>query len=71
VLVGKGCNASVLADSHSQGVDLLAQGRMRTRILDDLAHARKQPGIIQYRLAHSDTVLTQLSSFTNQPGCMG
>src|SRR6266403_5009834 len=71
VLVGKACNASVLVDGHSQGVDLLAQGRMRTRILDDLARAREQPGIIQHRLAYADAVLTQLSSFTNQPGCMG
>jgi hypothetical protein len=44
---------------------------MRTRIVDDRAHARKQPGIIKYRLAHADTVFTQLSSFTNQSGCMG
>jgi hypothetical protein len=58
VLVGEACNASVLVNRHSHGVDLLAQGRMRTRILDDLAHARKQPGIIQHRLAHTDTVLT-------------
>jgi len=71
VRVGEACNASVLVDGHSQGVDLLAQGRMPTRILDDFAHARKQPGIIQYRLAHFDAVLTQLSSITNQAGCMG
>ena len=71
MLVGEACNASVLVDGHPQGVDLLAQGRMRTRILDDLAHARKQPGIIQYRLAHADAVLTQLSSFADQAGCMG
>src|SRR2546429_9979725 len=58
VLVREACNASVLVDGHSQGVDLPAQGRMRTRILDDLAHAREQPGIIQYRLAHADAVLT-------------
>jgi hypothetical protein len=58
VLVGEAYNTSVLFNGHSQGVDLLAQGGMRTRILDDLAHARKQPGIIQHRLAHADAVLT-------------
>jgi hypothetical protein len=58
VLVGEACNASVLVDRHSHGVDLLAQGRMRARILDDIAHTRKQPGIIQHRLAHADAVLT-------------
>jgi len=31
---------------------------MSARILDDLAHARKQAGIIQHRLAHADAVLT-------------
>src|SRR5688500_999953 len=65
VLVGEAYSASVLVNGHSQGVDLLAQGRMRTRILDDLAHARKQPGIIQHRLAPADAVLIQLSSFAN------
>ncbi len=44
---------------------------MHTHIVDDIAHAREQPGIIQYRLAHANTVLSQLSSFTNQPGSMG
>jgi hypothetical protein len=43
-------------DYHSRGVDLPAQGRMRTHIIDHLAHARKQPRIIQYRLAYADTV---------------
>jgi hypothetical protein len=58
VLVGEACNASVLVYGHSQGVDLLAQGRMRTRFSNDLAHTRKQPGIIQHRLAYADAVLT-------------
>ena len=71
VPVGEAGNAGVLVDGHSCGVDLLAQGRMRTRILDDLAHARKQPRIIQHRLAHADAVLTQLSSFADQAGCVG
>jgi hypothetical protein len=31
---------------------------MRTRFSDDLAHTRKQPGIIQHRLAYADAVLT-------------
>jgi hypothetical protein len=58
VPVGEARNASVLVDGHSQGVDLLTQRRMRTRFPDDLAHARKQPGIIQHWLAHADAVLT-------------
>jgi hypothetical protein len=56
--IGELRSASLFVDGHSQGVDLLAQGRMRTRIPDDLAHARKQPGIIQHRLAHANAVLT-------------
>jgi hypothetical protein len=71
VVIGEARDAGVLMDYHSHGIDLPAQGRMRTHIVDDLVHARKQMGIIQYRLAHADTVLTQLSIFTNQAGCMG
>jgi hypothetical protein len=44
---------------------------MRAHVVDDLAHAHKQPGIIQHRLADIDAVLTQLPSFADQPGCMG
>ena len=44
---------------------------MRPHIVDNLAHTRKQPGVIQHRLADVDAVLTQLPSFADQPGCMG
>ena len=44
---------------------------MRAHIVDDLAHAREQPGIVQHRLAHGDAVLTELASFSDQPGGMG
>ena len=71
VRIGEARGAGVLVDGHSQGIDLAAQGRMRTHIVDDLAHAREQPGIIEHRLAHGDAVLTQLSSFADQPGGMG
>ena len=71
VLVGEAGNAGVLVDGHPRGVDLLAQRRMRTCVLDDVAHARKQPRIIQHRLAHADAVLTQLSSFADQAGGVG
>jgi hypothetical protein len=54
--------------SHSEGTDLLARGNMRIHIVDDLAHARKQPAIIQHRLAHRDAVSTQLSSFLASGG---
>jgi hypothetical protein len=58
VLVGEARNAGVLVDGHSQRIDLRAQGRMRSHIVDDLAYARKQPGIIQHGLAHAYAVLT-------------
>jgi hypothetical protein len=50
---------------YSQRIDLSAQGRMRAHVPDHIARTRKQPGIVQYRLAHSDAVLTQLSSIAN------
>jgi hypothetical protein len=71
VFVDEARNASVLVDRHSQRIDLRTQRRMRAHVVDDLAHARKQQGIIQHRLADTDAVLTQLSSFADQPGCMG
>ena len=44
---------------------------MRAHIVDDLAHTREQPGIVQHRLAHGDAVLTELARFSDQPGGMG
>ena len=71
VRVDEARNAGVFVHGHSQGIDLLAQGGMRTHVVDDLADAREQPGIIQHRLAHRDAVLSELSSLADQPGCMG
>ena len=44
---------------------------MRAHIVDDLAHAREQPGVLKYRLAYGDAVLTELASFSQQPSSMG
>ena len=41
---------------------------MRAYIGDDLAHAYKQPWIIQHRFAHANAVFTQLTRFPKQPG---
>jgi hypothetical protein len=60
----------LLVDRHSERIDLLAQGRMRAYIGDDLTRARKQPSIIQHRLGHGDAVFTQLTRFPKQPGSM-
>jgi hypothetical protein len=51
-------SASLLVYDHSQRIELPAQRRMRTHIVDHVAHTRQQPGIVQYRSAHSDAVLT-------------
>jgi hypothetical protein len=71
VRVGEVRNASVLVDGHSQGIELRAQGRMCAHIVNDFAHANKQPGIIQYRHTYPNPILTQLLSVADQPGCMG
>ena len=52
VRVDEARNAGVFVHGHAQRIDLLAPGGMRTHVLDDLADARKQPRIIQHRLAH-------------------
>jgi len=41
---------------------------MLTHIVDDIAHAREQPGIVQRWFAHSDAVQTELAGFSDQPG---
>ena len=64
VFVDEARNASVLVHRHSQRIDLRAQRRMRAHVVDYLAYARKQPGIIQHRLADFDAVLAELSSFS-------
>jgi hypothetical protein len=71
VLVGETRSTGVLVDDHSQRIDLRPQGRMAADIVNDFTYARKQPGIIQHWLAHAYAVLTRLSSFAKQPGCVG
>jgi hypothetical protein len=58
VIVGETRNTGVLVDGYSQRIDLRAKGRMGADIVDDFAYARKQPGIIQHRLAHAYSVFT-------------
>jgi hypothetical protein len=71
VLIGEAHNASMLMDSHSQSVDLLAQRGVSARIVDDFAHPLQQSRIIERRLAYADAILTQLPGLANQPGGMG
>ena len=71
VQIGEARGAGLLVDGHSQGINLPAQGRMRSHIVDDLAHAREQPRVVQHRLAGSDAVQTELAGFSDQPGGIG
>jgi hypothetical protein len=65
VQIGEARGAGMLVDSHSQRINLPAQGRMRTNIVDDLAHPREQPRVVQHRLADSDAVQTELAGFSD------
>jgi hypothetical protein len=60
-----------LVQGDAQAVHLLAKSRMGAHVLDHLAHAPKQPGIVEDRLAHRDTVPTKLARVPQQPGGMG
>jgi len=71
VWVGEADRANMFVDGYAQSIDPLALGNMGIHIVDDLAHPRKQPPIIQHRLAHGDAVLTQLSGVADQPGGLG
>src|SRR5262249_22804778 len=59
--------ATLLANFHSEGADLLPHGRVRTYILDYLAYAREKPRIVQHRLAERDAITAQMLSFTHKP----
>ena len=60
-----------LVQGDAQAVHMLAKSRMGAHVLDHLAHAPKQPGIVEDRLAHRDTVPTKLARVPQQPGGMG
>ena len=53
-------------DGHLKRVDLGAQCRMRTHIVDDCADALQQPGIVQHRLAHGDAECAELAGVPDQ-----
>ena len=59
-------DAGVLVHCHAQRIDLLTPCRTGTHVVDDLADARKQPRVIQYRLAHRNAILSELSCLANQ-----
>src|SRR5262245_9618289 len=61
----------LLVDRHAQRIDLFAESRMRAHIVEDFADTRQEPAVIQNRLAHGDSVLTELSSVSDQPSSMG
>jgi hypothetical protein len=71
VRIDEARSAGMLVDDHSQRINLLPQGRMRTHIVDDLAHTRKQSRIVQHRLSHGYAVLTELARLAHQPAGMG
>jgi hypothetical protein len=62
--------AGPLVNGHAGAIQMLPESRMCAYIPDDLAYARKQPSIIECRLAHRDSVLAELASFSQQPGGM-
>ena len=71
VRIDEARGAGLFVDRHPQAVQVLTRKRMGAHIVDDLADAREQPGILEHRLAHGDAVLTELASLSNQPGSMG
>ncbi len=61
----------MFVDGHAQSIHPLARRNMGIHIVHDLAHPRKQPAIIQHRLAHGNAILAQLSGVADQPGGLG
>jgi hypothetical protein len=44
---------------------------MRLHIVNDFAHTREQPRILEHRVVYGDAIPTELASFPHQPCGMG
>ena len=62
VRVDKARGAGIVVNRNPHIFQLLAPGSMFAHVMDDLARAREQPGIIQDWLAHRDTIPAELFS---------
>ena len=71
VRVNKPRGAGSIANRYSYRIDLLAKGRMRLHLVNDFAHTREQPRILEHRVAYGDAIPTELAGFPDQPGGMG
>ncbi len=71
VRVDEARGAGLFVNGYPNAFEVFAPDRMLVQVVDDLAHARDQLGILKDRLAHRDAVLTELSSLSEQPGCIG
>ena len=64
-------SAGFFVDRHARAVQGFAAEGMRSHVVDDLAHAREQSGILKYGFAYSDPVPTELTRLPEQPGSLG
>ena len=71
VRIDKPRGAGIVVNRNPHIFQLLAPGSMFADVTDDLARAREQPGVIQDWLAHRDTILAELFSFSKPPRCLG
>ena len=67
----KSCSTGPFLDGDSRGIDLRPQQRMCAHITHDFVYTREQPRVLQHRLSHINTVLTELTGFSDQPCSMG
>jgi hypothetical protein len=71
VRINEAHGTSPFVNYHPQAVEMRAQRRMRAHIVDDLAQAREQPGILEDWLAYGNPVPAQLAGVPHQPGGVG
>jgi hypothetical protein len=70
LLIDEPCGASLLLNAYAGPVQMLAESGMRTHVVNDLAYTRQQARIIKPRLVHGDSVLIELSSFSDESSSM-
>src|SRR6476660_228365 len=61
----------MLVNSNAEGINEPAKGRMCAHVLNDYSYAIQKSGIVEDRLADSDSISTELSGVSQQSRRVG
>src|SRR6478609_9416662 len=69
--IGKTHATGMLANSNAEGINQPAKGRMCAHVLNDYSYAIQKSGIVEDRLAASDSISTELPGVSQQSRRVG